>query len=100
MYVACALGAQTLASVQRSILPSEEGAPIGAFTSGLLWIIAMYGVIRITESLVSSKRLLFWLAFLAAVGAMAVDEIVGTHETTEPSFNDDWVEIVLWALPH
>jgi len=96
VYVACAIGAQALASIQRSISPSEEGAPIEAFTSGLLWIIAMYGVIRITESLATGRRLFFWLAFTAALGALAVDEILGIHEATEPGFNDDWVKIAMW----
>jgi len=92
VYVACALAAQALSAVP----PSEEGAPIEAFTSGLLWIIAMYGLVRATESIETGRRLLFWLAVTAATGALAVDEIVGVHEATEPGFNDDWMKVVLW----
>lgn len=96
VYVVCALVAQTIASTQRGISPSEEGAPIEAFTSGLLWIIAMYGLVRASQSLETGRRTAFWLVFTAAIGALAVDEIIGVHEATEPGFNDDWVKVVLW----
>lgn len=92
VYIVCAAVAQAIAPVP----PSEEGAPIEAFTSGLLWIIAMYGIVRSSESIGSGKRLVFWLAFTAAIGALAVDEIIGVHERTEPALNDDWVKAVMW----
>jgi hypothetical protein len=96
VYVAVALAAQARASIQLSIPPSVEGAPIEAFTSGLLWILAMYGLLRATEAVNDGKRLVFWLLVTAAFGALAVDEIVGLHESTEPAFNDDWVKVVMW----
>lgn len=87
-----------LVAQSRSLIPaSEEGAPIEAFTSGLLWIIAMFGLVRASEALQARSRVFFWLLFTAGVGALAVDEISGIHERTEPSFNDDWVKVVLWA---
>ena len=92
VYIACATVAQAISPVP----PSEEGAPIEAFTSGLLWIIAMYGIVRSSESIGSGKRLVFWLVFTAAIGALAVDEIIGVHERTEPALNDDWVKVVMW----
>lgn len=92
VYVACAAVAQAVSAVP----PSEEGAPIEAFTSGLLWIIAIYGLLRSSDSIGSGKRIVFWLAFTAALGALAVDEIVGVHERTEPGLNDDWLKVVLW----
>jgi hypothetical protein len=92
VYVACAIGAQTLSSIE----PSDPGAPIEAFTSGLLWIIAMFGLVRSSESIGNAKRLTFWLVFTAAVSALAIDEIVELHERTEPAFNDDWVKVLMW----
>ena len=92
VYVACAAVAQTMSTVP----PDQEGAPIEAFTSGLLWIIAMYGLLRSSESIGRVKRLLFWLAFTAAIGALAVDEILGVHERSEPALNDDWIKAVMW----
>ena len=92
VFVISALIAQS-----RSLIPaSEEGSPIEAFTSGLLWIIAMFGLMRTAEALRTRNHLVFWLVFTAGIGALAVDEIAGLHESTEPSFNDDWVKVVLW----
>lgn len=96
VYIVCALVAQTIATTQRGVSPSEEGAPIEAFTSGLLWIIAMYGLVRASQSLETGRRTAFWLVFTAAIGALAVDEIIGVHEATEPGFNDDWVKVLMW----
>lgn len=92
VYAACAVAAQAISAVP----PSEEGAPIEAFTSGLLWIIAMYGLLRSSESIGRGKRMIFWLAFTAAIGALAVDEIIGVHERSEPALNDDWIKVVMW----
>lgn len=92
VYVGFAIATQ----VESPVSPSVEGAPIEAFSSGLLWIASMYGLVRASESIETGKRLLFWLAMTAAAGALAVDEIVGIHERTEPGFNDDWIKVVMW----
>ena len=90
--------ASALVGQSRSPTPAwEEGAPIEAFTSGLLWILAMFGLVRAVQAFETGRRIVFWLAFTAGTGALAVDEIVGVHESTEPSFNDDWVKVVLWV---
>lgn len=92
VFVVCALVAQALSTVPAS----QEGAPIEAFTSGLLWVLSMFGLIKASASLKTGKYLLFWLALTVVTGALAVDEIVGVHEMTEPSFNDDWFKVVMW----
>ncbi len=94
VFVVCALVGQS-----RSPVPAwEEGAPIEAFTSGLLWILSIFGLVRVVRAFETGRRIVFWLAFTAGTGALAVDEVVGIHESTEPSFNDDWVKVVLWVV--
>jgi hypothetical protein len=92
-YMVCALAAQVVSDTD----PSEEGAAIEAFTAGLLWILAMLGLLRAVDAATTRSRFWFWIAFTAGAGALAVDEIVGVHERTEPNLNDDWLKIVLWV---
>lgn len=92
VYVVVALAAQAVSAIPAS----EEGSAIEAFTSGLLWMLALFGLLAASTSTDRLGRLGFWVAFTAALGALAVDEIVGVHERTEPNLNDDWVKIVLW----
>ncbi|MGI9665626.1 MAG: hypothetical protein ACR2N2_00800 [Acidimicrobiia bacterium] len=94
VYAVSALVTQVISSTDAS----EEGSPVEAFTSGLLWILAMYGLVKVAESLTSTGRLWFWLLFTAAMGALAVDEIIGVHERVEPVTNDDWPKVFLWVL--
>ena len=94
VYVVCGLAAQVISDTD----PSEEGSAIEAFTSGLLWILAAFGLLSITQNTARQGRFWFWVAFTASVGALAVDEIIGVHERTEPNLNDDWLKIVLWIV--
>ncbi len=94
VYVLCGLAAQVISDTDAS----EEGSAIEAFTSGLLWILAAFGLLSIVQNVAGGARFWFWLAFTAASGALAVDEIIGVHERTEPNLNDDWLKIVLWVV--
>lgn len=93
VYVVVGIAAQAVSAIPAS----EEGSAIEAFTAGLLWILAIFGMVKAATTTGSYWALAFWLAFTAATGALAVDEIVGVHERTEPNLNDDWLKIVLWV---
>ena len=97
VFVAVLVVLGLVAQALSSIPPSEEGAPIEAFTAALLWIASVVGLLRATDSLARPTRgTTLWLALAVAAAALAIDETIGVHERTEPELNDDWFKLLLW----
>ncbi len=82
-----------------SISPEQEGSPIEFFTSGLLWMLSIVGLLSAFQALPNVGRSLFWFTLSAALAALAIDESLGFHERTERiGVNDDFAKIVMWLV--
>jgi hypothetical protein len=78
--------------------PWEDGSPIEYFTSGLLWMLSLIGLLIADTQPRWHWRFFFWLASSAAFAVLAMDEIFQFHEQTgRVAGDDDHSQVIQWV---
>ena len=85
----------TIFQIKSTIPPWIDRSPIEYFTSSLLWMLSLSTLLIATQRSKKSWKLYFWLAAVAGLSFLAIDEIFAIHELTEKHgiANDDHLKI-------